>query len=283
MIAFSAFLQALLLAPFVLGMGSTFIFLRRIDLAPEGSLVLGACVFSQTIHATDSYFIALIAAVLAGMCVGTFTVLIQLSKRIWGVLASLITLYILYGINLLVLGKPSTTLYRYAIPCFGYFKSHSEQRMLAAIINFLLLCAVCFLLSGRMGLRLRAFGSNTFLSSRLGYSEKLLTFVGFMLCNGLAAFSGAQIAIVSKYVDVNMGIGHSILGITTCIIGQTLLQFKKKSYSLLALQSIFGLFCYCTLIQYLVIQGFDPKYFKIVTGLIITATLLCRRKAHVFS
>ena len=275
---FSAFLQALLFTPLVFGVGVAWSFVRKVDLSPEGSFVLGACVFTQALMATNHHWLAHACAFIAGSAVGVFSYLIQINEKINDILAGLLTLFVLYSVNLIVLGKPNQPLFEYTIPFFGLMQTSLEQRILAAMLSTIFMAAICYAFSGKWGLLLRSIGSNKELLQKLGYKRHSFTFLAFMLNNGLAAFAGAQVAIVTGYADINMGLGFGVLSITTCVIGVSLLPTKTKNYWMLLIQCFFGLFCYFLLTHFIIAQSLPTKAFKLITGLAIITCLLLRKR-----
>lgn len=274
---YSAFLQAVLFTPLVFGVGIAWSFVRKVDLSPEGSFVLGACVFTQVLVNTNNYFLALLAAIIAGSLSGVFAYTIQLNGKINDILAGLLSLYILYSINLIVLGQPNQPLFEYNIPFFNLMQTSIQQRVLAAILSAIFMAGVCYAFSGKWGLLLRAIGSNKNLLRRLGYKRHMLTYIAYALNNSLAAFAGAQVSIVTGYADINMGLGYGVLSITTCVIGVSLLRWKKTNYWVLLMQCFFGLMCYFLLMHFIIAQSYPTKVFKLISGLAIITCLLCRK------
>ena len=274
----SAFLQALLFTPLVFGVGVAWCFVRKVDLTPEGSFVLGACVFTQTLIYTNNYWLALVLALVSGALSGSFAYLIQLNGKINDILAGLLSLYILFSVTLIVLDKPNKPLFEYSIPFFNLMQTPTQQRILASCFSAIFMLGVCYAFSGKWGLLLRSIGSNKNLCKRLGYKTHSFNFIAFILTNSLAAFAGAQVAIVTGYADINMGIGYGILSITTCVIGVTLVPSKTKNYWMLFIQCLAGLFCYFMLTYFIIAQSYPTKVFKLITGLCIVTCLLLRKK-----
>ena len=218
--------QALIFAPYVLGIAYTYSVIRKTDLTPEGSFVLGGVTFAQAIMASNNYFFATIVATLVGSLSGALTRIIQRYSSINDILSGLLVVFMLYSINLIILGRPNISLFQFEIP--DWMTLGLSQTNIAALISLLLVLAVTFGMKGKFGLRCIAYGSNPTQLEKLGASSHKTALATFMLSNGLAAFAGAQTAITHGFADVNMGLGTAFVGITTCVIGQTLYPRKKN-------------------------------------------------------
>ncbi len=257
--------QVLIFAPFVLGVSYSYLVAKKTDLTPEGSFVLGASTFAKVMMLCEgNYVLATLFAALAGALAGLMTSFVARTKLINDIFAGLLMVFMLYSINLLVLGKPNLSLFMFSIPpwlTFGF-----SQTVAAGVISLILLVTITFTMSGKVGLLCLAYGSNKKQLPNIGFSEKVVGAGTIMLSNLLAAFSGAQTAIANGYADINMGVGTAFLGITTCMIGQILFPRPKTFFNIL-LQSLCGLTLYFAILTIMVILQLPPQTFKLVIGL----------------
>ncbi|MCY4413534.1 MAG: hypothetical protein OXC30_00910 [Alphaproteobacteria bacterium] len=276
---YSAISQAFLYAPLAVGVGYSYVFLRKTDLSPEGTFVLGACIFAKTILITENYYFALCAGMLAGALGGAIVFCLQKNRRMNPILASLMLIYILYSVNLIFLGRPNISIGNACIPLFGKeFVDYESQRMIGSIINGIILCALTFLLSGRKGLLLRAVGSNSALMNRLGYKSDSIAMLGLMLSNALAALAGANTTIIIGYADINMGLGNAFIAITTCLVGRSIAPFKRETYWGMLLQCVLGLTLYFFILSKLIFFNITPTYFKLTMGIVLIVILFASKK-----
>jgi putative tryptophan/tyrosine transport system permease protein len=270
--------QSLTLIPLALGIHLSYTLLRATDMTIDGSFVLGAGVFAQLVTMGVSPYLAFLAALLCGAIAGAFTAFLQNGGRVDSLLAGILTSFILYSVNMVVMGRPNINLLT-AHTLFSSAFAHSMILGWATVASLIGLLVVAFysLLQSRLGLRLRAFGDNAMLLSRQGYNVTALRFSGFALNNLLAAASGAITAQIIGYADIGMGVGMTLIGIGAIVLGQHLiLPFIKKHYlragsELLA--AFIGITLYFFILNGLLRFNINPIYLKLLLGFLLALFL----------
>ena len=89
----------------VLGVFSTFRVLNFCDMTVDGSFPMGACVLAACLSSGLPPFIALLLAFCAGLFAGLITTVIYTRFKIPDLLAGILTMTMLYSINLRILGN----------------------------------------------------------------------------------------------------------------------------------------------------------------------------------
>lgn len=254
--------QSLLFFPFALGIYLSFCILRTTDMTTEGSFVLGAGVFarlSTELHPLVCLVIAMFSGVLAGIGVSR----IQAHDKINSLMAGIIGLFILYSVNFQVMGRPNISLMSVAkIPSIYFL-------IIIVVISVL----VCLLMMSRVGLLLRAFGSNQVLLGALGKNVEGYRMLGLSLSNALTALCGALTAQANGYADLGMGFGMTLTGISAVIIGQRMVTVFSPFTLFNVLRELcacfLGVMIYFLAINLLLSYGVDPIYLKCVLGLVL--------------
>ncbi len=270
--------QSLTLIPLALGIHLSYSLLRATDMTIDGSFVLGAGVFAQLVTMGISPIIAFLAALSCGAIAGAFTAFLQNGGKVDPLLAGILTSFILYSVNMAIMGRPNINLLSAPTLFSGAF-AHSTTLgwFSVALVVGLLVVAFYTLLQSRLGLCLRAFGDNPALLSRQGYNITYLRVTGFSLNNLLAAASGAITAQIIGYADIGMGVGMTLIGIGAIVLGQHLiLPFIKKHYlragsELLA--GFIGITLYFFILNSLLRFNINPIYLKLLLGILLALFL----------
>lgn len=260
----SIIVQSLLFIPLVMGILLSYRLLKITDLTVDGSFVLGAAVYARIFVETQSMLISLCGAIVAGGCAGAVVAFIQFGDRIRPLIASILMLFMLYSVNLIIMGRPN----------IGLMSAGHVSLPLMLILGSV--CGIVLLLYGLLrtpvGLHFRAFGMNKNLLKRLGYSAEGYRFLGLILSNMLAAFSGILTAQHNLYADINMGFGVALTGIGAVVIGQQFFAHKSADNfsTLYTLASgILGVVIYFLLLNVLLYYDVDPLYLKLALGSIL--------------
>lgn len=270
--------QSLTLIPLALGINLSYTILRATDMTIDGSFVLGAGVFAQLVTMGFSPYLAFIAALMCGALAGIFTAFLQNGGKVDSLLAGILSSFILYSVNMAIMGRPNINLLNSATLFSTAFSQNNVLGWFSvALLIGLFVIAFYALLQSRLGLRLRAFGDNAALLSRQGYNVTYLRATGFGLNNLLAAASGAVTAQIIGYADIGMGVGMTLVGIGAIILGQhILLPFIKKHY-LRAGSELFaafiGIALYFFILNGLLRLNINPIYLKLLLGVLLALFL----------
>ncbi len=259
--------QSILFFPLALSIYLSYIILKTTDMTTEGSFVLGAGAFARLVTSGVSSHLSILFSILLGGLAGIGVSLIQYKDRINSLIAGIIGLFILYSLNFQAMGRPNIGLHNFSL----YSKTWIFCIILAITVIFM------SLLASRFGLLLRAFGSNATLLKSLGKNIELFRIFGLGLSNAIAALCGVMTASINGYADLNMGLGMTLTGIGTVVIGRQLLyrlfpviQFNAF-YELIA--CFIGVYLYFLAINVFLSLGVDPIYLKLVLGVFLIAIL----------
>lgn len=245
------------------------------DISSEGVFPLGACVAAALITMGIHPVPATLAAVAAGFLAGVTTALIHLKFRVHSLLAGILTITMLWSINLRILGKPNEPIF--GLPnVFDWISpaimtSLPLQILFFAVLIAILLAALWWGLQTDAGLGLRGIGANPQLAPALGVDLVLYTAVGLGLASCFSALAGALLAQAQGYADVGMGVGMLVNGLASVIIGEAIIGRRTLARQVLA--PVVGALVYYQLSSLALSIGLDPSDLKLGTGVFVLLTI----------
>jgi putative tryptophan/tyrosine transport system permease protein len=269
--------QSLLFYPLVLGIYLSYHILKITDLTVEGSFVVGAALYARLLTLYENHPLALTGALLGGMACGAAVSFMQRKGSMNGLVASIIMLFMLYSLNLQIMGRPNISLLNYDV--FSTLQNTSFIKLI-----FLILLGACLLvdltifLKMRVGLSCRAFGHQPNLLQKYNQNPETYRLLGLLLSNMLAALCGALTAQFSGYADIHMGFGMALIGIGAVVIGQHLFASLRKARTFQAglelLACFGGIYLYFLISHLLLSFDIDPINLRLCLGLLL---ILCLR------
>ena len=271
--------QGLLYAVLAVGVYVAFRILNTPDLTTDGSFTLGMAV-SAVLTAAGHPLPGLLAALAAGMAAGAATGLLQTKAGIYPILAGILVMSGLYSVNLFILGGTPNlalpkTLFKEA---YGLFPGIAKEgRDLVAAGVALLFTAACigflvWFFKTHMGLCIRATGSNEDMVRSSSINAGSMKVLALSLANGLVALSGAMVAQLQGYADVNAGIGMVVVGIASVIIGEVV--FGRRGITAGLLSCVAGSFLYRLILALAFRSSILPAFaFRLVAAIIVGAAL----------
>ena len=273
-----SFYEGLVFGLVAIGVYITFRVLAFPDLSVDGTFPLGGAVAAALIVNGVNPFAATVLALLAGICAGLLTGLLNTKLRISALLAGILVMVGLYSVNLRIMGGANIPLLRETsvFDVVGDFLGLHGVPL--SIVTVLLVVVVVFLvlnwfLRTEIGLALRATGDNEQMVRSLGSDTDKAVLLGCGISNGLVALSGALVAQNQGFSDVGMGIGMIVMGLAAVIIGERLFHPKGTAWVLLA--CLGGMFLYRLFITIVLRLGMPPGDLKMITaGLVILALAL---------
>jgi len=266
-IFFASLEQSLIFLPLVLGMYISYRILSITDLTVDGTYVLGAAVFAQTLE--YGILMAIFCSVLAGSIVGVVVSYMQRNNIVNDLVAGVLASFMLYSVNLQILGRPNISL-------LGKTTILSLINMTDWIIPLLILAIILIIiltlfLSSGVGLALRAFGQDQKLLCILGKSPENYRILGLVLSNMLASLTGLVAAQVNGFADINMGFGVALVGIGAVVIGRQLIIRVYGSFDALKeiIACFVGIFLYFSCMSILLRIGVNPIHLKLLLGIML--------------
>ncbi len=265
-----------------LGVFLTYRVLKFPDLTVDGSFVTGAAIASVLLvrYGVDP-FTVLPAAFVAGGIAGLITGLLNTRLGITNLLAGVLTMIMLYSINLRIMGRPNLSLLRVstATRVVDAAWSPLDPFSVLAFVGILTI-AIKFLLDvflrTEIGFALRATGDSERMITAQGVNTKTMKILGLALSNGLVALSGALVAQYSGFADVGMGLGTIVTGLAAVIIGGTLIRSNRVGWmtASVLLGSLVYRVAVILALRYGYVIGFQASDLKLITSLLVILALV---------
>ena len=287
-----ALILGLIFSLLALGVYVSFRIFDMPDITAEGSITLGGAVAAALIMQGVGPIEATLAAILAGFLAGAATGTMATKFSIQPLLAGILSMTALYSVNLRVMGRSNipivqeTTLATYAeqmgvwiwgaatsIDILGWSIGTRDLSILLSVLALVVLVGLLlnWFFHTEIGSAMRASGDNPQMISALGVSVDRLTIVGLALSNGLIALSGALLAQVQGFADVQMGIGIIALGLASVIIGEALVG--STSLGLMFCGAVMGSLLFRLLVAIALRGGLNPNDLKLITALFVLLAL----------
>jgi putative ABC transport system permease protein len=281
--------QSLLLFPLICAIYFSYVILKITDVSVDGSMVLGAAVTAKLLLGGYNPFISILAAMLCGFVAGACVALVQYKNSVNDIIAGLLMSFILYSVNLNVMGMPHLmTMHSETIVRLAAKLNNENKKMIVVMMSSLLTVMFIFsLMHSRLGLKLRGFGENRDLMEKLGFKPEFYRVIGLGMSGCMASLSGSLMCQIYGYSDINMGIGMAITAIGALVIGMHLINkiglFRMRLMNHSTITELFGcfvgIFCYFSITNTLVLFEVNPVNFKLILGLIIIVFLKLARKS----
>ena len=271
--------QCLIFLPITLGIYLTYSIVRITDLTVGGSYGLGAAIFAKLLTSGVPEVIALVFAMLGGLLAGLGVFALQKFAKINALIASILAVFMLFSINFGIMGQPNISLLSNSTLLNSLQNLGQMQFNFALLgLNLILVLGLFFLLKSSFGLRLRAYGSNPALLSRLGHSAPFYLAFGLILSNVLAAFCGVMSAEINGYADIHMDDGVALTAIGSVVIGGQLMRslFIRSKVTPIWMELIgcvLGAFIYFLALHIFLTLNLNPIYLKLCLGLLLAGFL----------
>ena len=239
--------EGLIYGIMVLGVFITFRVLDFPDLTVDGSFPLGAALMVQCILLGTNLWLALLVAFIGGVLAGVTTALIHNHLKVPNLLAGILTMTMLYSINIRILGnranvpviKQETILSRVSALFSGIIPDEYVLLIFFLVVVVIIKVLVDLFFRTDLGMTMGAMGNNEQMVISQGVNPKTLKTIGVGLSNGLVAISGAFAAQYLGFADVGLGQGIIISGLASVMIGEFLIM-KSNRIGVLTLCAISG-------------------------------------------
>jgi putative ABC transport system permease protein len=276
------FVDGLIFSLMVIGILISYRILDIADLTCDGSVATGAAVATMAIVAGLPIFVALLLSFLAGVVAGMVTAAIHNKLKIPGLLAGILTMTMLYSINLRILGNKANvpllrveTLYSKLHDAFQFLPPEWASLVGTLLVVLFVKVLIDIFFRTDLGVSLGAMGGNEQMVISQGINPEVLKLIGLGLSNGLIALSGGLLAQYQGFADANLGIGMVVQGLAAIMLGEFL--FSTNRISLLTLRAIFGAIIYKALMffgrKYGYLVNITPNDFKLLTGILVIVSL----------
>ncbi|NMA49053.1 MAG: ABC transporter permease [Tissierellia bacterium] len=254
--------QGLIFAVLAMGVTLTYKILDIADLSVEGTFPLGAFVYAKFVILGLSPVASSLLAFGYGAIAGLLTALLFVKLKIKPLLSGILTMTILYSVNLRLNGKANIPLFKYD----SMFMNIPKWLVLVFIVLVIKILLDLFLKT-EVGYLLIATGDNEVLVRSLGKDSNVYKIVGLMLSNGLVGMSGALMAQYQGFVDITMGSSIIVMGLASIIIGETIR--KNSSFLSLTTRAIIGAIVYKLIGGIAIDLGLKPTDLRAISAIIV--------------
>ena len=280
-----------------LGVFISFRLLDFPDLTADASFPLGGAICGLCIYVGMDPWIATLLGMFAGCIAGAMTGILYVKLNILQLLSSIIVMIGLYSINLRILGigpyimeetprlagSPNLSLLD-AKTIFSPFvaEDYSNQYIVLPLIilGFVILfwLLLNLFLNTKMGLALRATGTNQRMAKSQGIPTGGITILGMAISNGLIALGGSLFVQTQGGADITIGVGTIVIGLASIIIGESIFPTKRIWAVMLAV--IFGSILYRLFIafalsnEFLQEIGVGTEDLNLITAILVVLALV---------
>lgn len=273
----------LIMACCVLGLAVAYRLFNFPDLTIEGSFLLGAVGMAVAQKEGLPVWASFAVAMLLGALAGMLTAFLHAKFRVNKFLAGIIVGAICYTLGLRLMGSSNIGLLANSTFLDGLDAMASLGPLsvgkIAMLLSFVAaLCCVLYVgLKSRPGLRLRVAGCNASYAKTLNISVVLSLVLALAITNGLAAFSGALLAIHQGFADIGLGQGVLIFALASMSVGERVISENRLSLVLYILTTaVLGSVIYQILMAFAIRAGLNPIDLKLVTALFVLALIVVR-------
>ena len=279
--------EGLLYGIMALGVFITFRILDFPDLSVDGTFPLGAAIMGVSVVNGVPLVLALLMAFAGGLAAGAVTATIHNKLKVPNLLAGILTMTMLWSINIRVLGNRANlpllrqnTILSQVVDLLGPVVGPDwAVFVFFLVVSLLIKVLLDLFFHTDLGLTLGAMGDNQQMVVSQGVNPEWLKLIGVGLSNGLVALSGAFAAQYQGFADVNMGQSIIIAGLASVMIGEFLLQSNR--IGLLTVRVLLGSIVYRGIMflgrYYGYYINLTPNDLRLITGLLIIASLIVSR------
>ena len=290
----SILIEGLIYGIMVLGVFSTFRVLDFCDMTVDGSFPLGACVLAACLTQGVPLVSSICIAFFCGLIAGLVTSAIYTKLKIPDLLAGILTMTMLYSVNLRIMSNKANisflkidTLFSkiYDVSCDLFYSMGIELDVEWGLVFFLMFFVAVLKLvmdlfyHTDLGLTMGALGSNPQLIVSQGVNPNVVRTIGICFGNGLAALAGSFAAMYNGFADVGMGTGVVVSGLASLMLGEFMI--KSNKIALQTLRVFIGSIVYRALMILARSYGYKihitPNDLKLVTGILIIICLVVSR------
>ena len=281
----SILVEGLIYGIMVLGVFITFRVLDFPDLTVDGTFPLGAALMVQGILLGMNGWLALLIAFIGGVLAGIITALIHNHLKVPNLLAGILTMTMLYSINIRILGNRAnvpiidqkTLLSDVSSRFSGVIPDEYILLAFFVVVALAIKLLVDLFFHTDLGMTIGAMGNNEQMVVSQGINPKTLKTIGLGLSNGLVAVSGAFAAQYLGFADVGLGQGIIISGLASVMIGEFLVR-KSNRIGVLTLCALAGSILFHAVMYvgryYGYVIQMTPNDLNLIKGLLIIVLLV---------
>lgn len=251
----------------------TYSMLNVCDLSTDGCYTMGAAA-GAVVALAGHPFLALFAAMAAGVLSGLVNAFLQTKMKVESMLAGIIVNTGLYTVNICIMGKSNlnmnttTTVFFMMKELLKGTALESYSKMIVALIFLVIIAVLLALFLGtRLGLSIRATGNNIAMVKSSSINPAMTTTVGLCMGGAMTALAGCLLGEYQKSVDVNMGTGMVTVALASLIIGETI--FGRRTIKVRILGVILGSCLYRVIVAIALRFNLPASALKLVSAVIV--------------
>lgn len=282
-------IQGLMYGILSLGVYISYKVLDFADLSVDGTYPLGAAVSAVLIINGVNPWVALCVSLIGGMLAGALTGIIHVKLKVDGLLAGILVMTGLYSVNLMVAaGTINGSVSNIGLYNFPNIFSvdwlinigapswiiDNYKLIVLVLIALLIKLLIDWIMKTRVGYLMKVTGDNERLVAPLGHSSGMVKILGLSLSNGFVALSGGIAASVNRYYDITLGQGMIVLGLSSVILGTTLLRKVKINQTT---KVLFGAIAYRMIVALAIKNGLEAHHMKLMTVFIFIVVIIAQR------
>jgi len=279
------FVEGLIYGIMVLGVFISFRVLDFPDLTVDGSFPLGAALMAQCVLSGVNLWLALLIAFGGGVLAGVITSLIHNHLKVPNLLAGILTMTMLYSVNIRVLGNRAnvpllnqeTILTQVTSHLAGIIPDEYILLVFFAVVTITIKILLDLFFRTDLGMTIGAMGNNEQMVISQGVNPKTLKSIGLGLSNGLVAVSGAFAAQYLGFADVGLGQGIIISGLASVMIGEFLI-LKSNRIGVLTFCAVLGSILFYAVMYvgryYGYVVKMTPNDLNLIKGILIVLLLV---------
>ena len=262
----------------VLALFLSYSMLNVCDLSTDGCFTLGATV-GAAVAISGHPYLALPAAMGAGILSGFVTAILQTKMGVNSLLAGIIVNTALYSVNIAVMGnssilnmnKTDTVFTKAKDLLSGTFLGGQQKLVVAGIAVILIAVLLGIFLKTRLGLAIRATGDNPDMVRSSSINPVVTTIVGLCVANSFTALSGCLLAQSQKSVNIDIGTGMVTITLASLLIGNVFFGKRKLPWRIFGM--VVGAFVFR--LVYTIALRFDMPAFmlKLVSAVIVVLAI----------
>lgn len=261
----------------VLALYLSYTMLNVCDLSTDGAYIFGAAV-GAVVAISGHPFLAILAAMGAGMASGLVTAFLQTKLGVNSLLAGIVVNTGLYSVNIAVMGaaqlnmNKTTTIFSMMKDLLrGTFLESYSKLIVIVIVVALVSVLLTLFLKTRLGLALRATGNNPDMVRSSSINTTVITIVGLMLANALTGLAGCLFGEYNKSLDINSGVGTLTIALASLLIGR--LFFRKKGVGFGAFGAIIGAILFRIVYAIALKLNMPTSLLKLVSSVIVVLAI----------
>ena len=282
----SALAQGLIWGIMAIGVYITYKILEMSDLTVDGSFATGGAVFVVLMIAGWNVWLAMLAAVVAGMLTGLVTGFFHTVCGIPAILAGILTQLGLWSVNLAVMGWSSNKAMNLkevellvSMRFIQEIKAglqpfYRHPILVTGLVTVVIIGLLYWFFGTERGASIRATGANVNMARAQGINTNWNKVLGLMIGNGLVALSGCLWTQYFGFAEINMGRGAIVIGLAAIIIGDVTFSKLFHNFALKLLAVSLGSVIYYVVIQVVIsTMDINTNLLKLISALIVAAFL----------